>query len=106
VLWEIQVGPFLRFRCRVGHAWAAEALVQEQGKSIEAAMWMALRALEDRASLNEKLAAQAEAQGRQWGAERHREDLAAMRDSIDTLRRLLGHQPAGFEELDQPGSDS
>lgn len=103
VLWEIQDGPILRFRCRVGHAWAAEALVQEQGESIEAALWMALRALEDRAALNEKLAIRAEEQGRHWGAGRHREDLAAMRDSIDTLRRLLAHQPAGFEVLDESG---
>ncbi len=48
VLWEVEDGPVLRFRCRVGHAWSAESLLAQQADGVEGALWMALRALEDR----------------------------------------------------------
>ena len=35
VLWEIQDGPLLRFRCRTGHAWSVESLLHEQDSGVE-----------------------------------------------------------------------
>lgn len=100
VLWEIEDGPILRFRCRVGHAWAAETLLEQQGEGIDGALWMALRALEDRAALSRRLAERAELAGRSISASRYREDLVDMDHNIDILTRLLsvgrvGEQPAG-----------
>ena len=51
VVWRIQEGDFVRFRCRVGHGWTAEALIVEQADQVDDALWAALRALEERASL-------------------------------------------------------
>lgn len=100
VLWEIEDGPILRFRCRVGHAWAAETLLEQQGEGVEGALWMALRALEDRAALSRRLAERAEVAGRAISASRYRQDLAEMDRNIDLLTRLLsvervGDEPAG-----------
>jgi two-component system, chemotaxis family, protein-glutamate methylesterase/glutaminase len=95
VLWEINDGPLLRFRCRVGHAWSAESLLHEQGEGVEAALWMALRALEDRAALSETLAQRAEEGGRRISATRLRQDVGDMTRSLDILRRLLASGPAG-----------
>lgn len=89
VLWEIEDGPILRFRCRVGHAWAAETLLEQQSDGIEGAVWMALRALEDRAALSRRLAEGAEVAGRAISASRYRQDLVAMDRNIDLLTRLL-----------------
>lgn len=99
VLWEIREGPLLRFRCRVGHAWAAEQLLQQQGQEVEAALWMAMRALEDRVSLSRQLAEQAEEAGRRISAGRYRADLGAMERSLTIMKRLLSSEEAGFGML-------
>jgi two-component system chemotaxis response regulator CheB len=49
-------GP-LRFRCEVGHAHSAASLAESQNEVIEAAMWAALRALEDKMALSRRRAA-------------------------------------------------
>jgi two-component system, chemotaxis family, protein-glutamate methylesterase/glutaminase len=46
-LWEMKDGEMVRFRCRVGHAYNEEALLEAQTEGIERAMWAALRALEE-----------------------------------------------------------
>jgi two-component system chemotaxis response regulator CheB len=60
VLWEIEDDGFLRFRCRVGHAYTARHLGAEQRQAIETALWAALRALEESASLYRRMADRAE----------------------------------------------
>ena len=56
VLWEIEEGEFLRFRCRVGHAYTAHHLAAEQRRAVETALWAGLRALEERSSLYRRIA--------------------------------------------------
>lgn len=56
VLWEMRDGPMLRYRCRVGHAYTADSLLSEQSTHLEAALWAALRGLEEKASLVHRLA--------------------------------------------------
>jgi two-component system chemotaxis response regulator CheB len=90
VLWQIDDGPLLRFRCRVGHAWSAEALLEVQSEEVEAALWVALRALQDRAALSSALADQAEHEGRRISAGRFRGESREIRHSVEVLRRLLG----------------
>ncbi len=62
-LWEMRDGELLRFRCRVGHAYSSESLFAGQSESVEAALWTALRALEEKATLSQRLAAQAHGRG-------------------------------------------
>jgi two-component system chemotaxis response regulator CheB len=59
VLWEIEQNGFLRFRCRVGHALTGKYLGSEQRHAIETALWEALRALEESASLYRRMAGRA-----------------------------------------------
>ncbi len=59
VLWDTVDEDFLRFRCRVGHAFTAKHLGAEQRHAIETALWSALRALEENASLYLRMAERA-----------------------------------------------
>ncbi|MBH8574166.1 chemotaxis protein CheB [Nostocaceae cyanobacterium CENA369] len=55
-LWEIQEEKLLRFRCRIGHAYSAETLLAKQSDALEDALWIALRALQEKATLSHRMA--------------------------------------------------
>jgi two-component system chemotaxis response regulator CheB len=55
-LWEIHDGQLLRFRCRLGHAFTAEALMDEQSRAVERNLWLALNCLEEGSQLYSRLA--------------------------------------------------
>jgi two-component system chemotaxis response regulator CheB len=55
-LYELPSAKLPRYRCRVGHAWAPESLLDEQAAGLEGALWTALRVLEERAALADRLA--------------------------------------------------
>ncbi|OBH61486.1 chemotaxis protein CheB [Mycobacterium sp. E2479] len=44
------------FRCQVGHAWTAEALLGARDSEIEGAMWVAVRSLQEKARLARDMA--------------------------------------------------
>lgn len=50
-LTEFDEGGVPRFRCAVGHSYSLESLVDVQADQFEAALWVAVRTLEDRALL-------------------------------------------------------
>lgn len=52
-----------QWECRVGHRYSPESLLEAQATDVEAAMWAAVRALQDRRILLERIAAQFEARG-------------------------------------------
>jgi two-component system chemotaxis response regulator CheB len=55
-LWDLSEGDLLRFRCRIGHALSAETLLAKQSDALEDALWIALRALEEKSSLAHRMA--------------------------------------------------
>jgi two-component system chemotaxis response regulator CheB len=89
VLWELDDPELLRFRCRVGHAYTADGVVDGQGETVETALWTALRALQERSQLCDRLATRL---GRR-GAHRSRERFEALageaREQAESIRRLL-----------------
>jgi two-component system chemotaxis response regulator CheB len=46
------------YRCQVGHAWTADALLRARDEEIESAMWVAMRSLQEKAKLSRRLADQ------------------------------------------------
>lgn len=62
-LWEIGPANAKQYKCLVGHAYSPQSLDVAQSDEVERALWVALRALEQRADLQRRLAQQAERQG-------------------------------------------
>jgi two-component system chemotaxis response regulator CheB len=56
VLWEFKENEMARFRCRVGHSYGTESLTTELSAVSEAALWAAVRALEEKAAMQRRVA--------------------------------------------------
>jgi two-component system chemotaxis response regulator CheB len=88
-LWEIKTDGVRRYRCRTGHAYSARSLVAEQGEKIEAALWAAIRSMEERATMLNKLAGDSKAGGLSRVRERYQTRAREAREHADILRRIL-----------------
>src|SRR3954453_7760565 len=69
-LWELHEGEMVRFRCRVGHAWSPGSLMAQQAEALETALWTALRALEERAALADRVAERLKRRGNLLSSQR------------------------------------
>jgi two-component system, chemotaxis family, protein-glutamate methylesterase/glutaminase len=94
VLWQIQDGGLERYRCRVGHAWSPESLLIQQSEALEAALWIALRSLEERAALARRLAEPARRRGHSITATRFEEQAAEAGHAARLVRDLLLNRDA------------
>lgn len=88
-LWELHAGRLLQYRCHVGHAFTSEALHVEQSEQIEAALWSALRALQEQAELSRRMAHSAQRAGNDSRSDRHLEDAADVEERARVIRDLL-----------------
>ena len=88
-LWEIEDGGAIRYRCRIGHGFSAESLATSQGGAVEAALWTAYRALEERVALLDRLAKRAELRQAGIMAEHFRVEGASVARQAATLRDVL-----------------
>jgi len=95
-LWELRDGALVRYRCRVGHVYAEDAMVEAQGDAVEAALWTALEVLEERNELLLRMAGRME--GKPRSARRFEEAASEVRDRAALIRRALG-MGAGSHEL-------
>jgi two-component system chemotaxis response regulator CheB len=89
VLWEIDEGGVLRFRCRTGHAYSVNTLIAEQSEALEEALWNALRALEEKAALSERLAARSRDRNQNLSAKRFEDQRQFAQQRATLIRQLL-----------------
>lgn len=89
-LWEVADGDLMRYRCRVGHAYSAEALLSDQEDMVEAAIWAALRGLEERLQLTRRLRLRAQASAFPDLVGRYGMQVRDLEEHIRVLRGLLG----------------
>jgi two-component system chemotaxis response regulator CheB len=83
-----------RFRCRVGHAWSADALLEAQGSAWERALWAAVRTLDEKVSLSRRMAEYARERGNARLTERHLANAEEAVAAAEVLRRHLTARPA------------
>jgi two-component system chemotaxis response regulator CheB len=87
-LFELDDTPVPRFRCRVGHAWSPDSLIDEQAEALESALWVALRALEEKSSLSRRMADRQPAHTH--SSDRFRDMAEDAASAGATIRQLIG----------------
>lgn len=88
-IWEHIVEGLPRYACRVGHEFGPEAFDSEQAERVEAALWTALRALEERGALHRRIAARQHAHGNMHAAEKYNERADQAVENAVVLRELI-----------------
>ena len=89
ILREVREGDVLRFRCRVGHAYTSQTMLEAQGDAIERALWTAVRQLEERALLIRKMAAAAREREHDAIATMFEDRAIALSREVAVLRELI-----------------
>jgi two-component system chemotaxis response regulator CheB len=89
VLSKLKVGNPLRFRCQVGHAFTADTLAREQESHVDEALRVALRIIEERAELVQRMAEDGRASGRRAVAQIYDARAAEYRKYADLIRRAV-----------------
>jgi two-component system chemotaxis response regulator CheB len=79
----------LRFRCRVGHAYNLDSLLANQNDALEQSLWTALRALEERSALLDRMSSRAAKRGDARHAERFAEDRDVVDQRAAIVRRAI-----------------
>jgi two-component system, chemotaxis family, protein-glutamate methylesterase/glutaminase len=90
VLSQVRRWPPLRFRCQVGHSYTAEALASEKEGTVDEAVRVALRIMEERAELTRKMADDARRSGRDAAARSYEQRVSESHAYADILRRAIG----------------
>jgi two-component system chemotaxis response regulator CheB len=100
-LYQIDESNLRRYRCRVGHAWSPESLLAQQTVAMESALWMALRALEEKAGLNTDLGRRAGEQGHTRTATRFTESAREALHAAELVRQMIERMSVGQAHVDR-----
>lgn len=95
-LWEIRDGKIMRYQCLVGHRYSLASLLAAHAEELETALWIALRVLEERITMQRRLAEQSQANGRKGGGQMFQARVEENLKHARVLRHIL-------EKLDQSG---
>jgi two-component system, chemotaxis family, protein-glutamate methylesterase/glutaminase len=96
VLWELRDKELVRFRCRVGHSYGPDSLAKELSAGSENALWAAMRALEEKAALQRRVA---DGMNNERGsAKRLRDQSEADDANARLIRAMIFHRDEKLEE--------
>ncbi len=88
-LWEIDDGALLRYRCHVGHAYTAEAMLAAQATGAEEMLWSLMRSHQERAALARRMAARERVEGAENLADQLEQRARGYEEDAEVVRGLL-----------------
>jgi two-component system, chemotaxis family, protein-glutamate methylesterase/glutaminase len=86
------------YDCLVGHRWSPESLLEEQASTVERAMRLAIRSLDERSRITERLAESARSRGNAISAARFRVAAEEAALAADALRNATSKLTPVTEE--------
>jgi two-component system chemotaxis response regulator CheB len=91
-LWEIRHGELHRYRCHIGHSYTEKELLEEQQRTQDKTLWIALRTMEEKRKLLQKIADREEEQGLSSLSQDHYNRAGEMARHIDRLKDIIFRQ--------------
>ncbi|HEY0580189.1 MAG TPA: chemotaxis protein CheB [Candidatus Nitrosocosmicus sp.] len=88
-LWEIKGDNIVRYRCFTGHAFTENELLLRQTKELENTLWIALRMLEERSNLLQKMYKEESSKGLIKSAQNKKERYEQLVEHIQRLKKIL-----------------
>jgi two-component system chemotaxis response regulator CheB len=88
-LWELVEDNRVRYRCHIGHAYTETEFVAAQAQKVESALWSAIRLMEERKNVLNKIAIDEDRRGLKRMAESHFERVREIERNIDTLKAII-----------------
>ena len=88
-LWQIEDGSMLRFRCHVGHAYTADAVLSAQGDEIDRTLGHLQRSHAERAALARRMAGMERAEDRHNLADHFESRACEYEEDAELLMRLM-----------------
>jgi two-component system chemotaxis response regulator CheB len=88
-IWEVDENGEIRYECRVGHAYSPDGMAEAQDDNVERSLWMALRALEESATLEQRLAEFAGSRNRQSARKFYERKAHSRKQHAAVLREFL-----------------
>jgi two-component system chemotaxis response regulator CheB len=88
-LFVVRQENVIRFRCRVGHSYSPESMLESQDENVERLMWSAARALEEQAEYISQMVEQlSDREDSTMARNYFRKALSAIQKS-DAIRKLI-----------------
>ena len=99
VMWEIDEGELVRYRCHVGHTYTAELMSVALDENLRRALASAQRALEERVALADRLHRQAQDSGHRhlmatWTARKreYEKEMDVVREAIRRMEDIAARE--------------
>lgn len=105
-LWEMHDGDLMRFRCRQGHAYSSESMMEGQMDGVEDALWTAINVLDENTQMIRRLAGEARRRKVKYLAARFDERLQERIQQAELLRRVVlngGSSATALTNVPAPG---
>lgn len=90
VMWEMEEGELIRYRCHIGHAYTGELMSVALDEDLRRALGTALRALEERGALMKRLHQQAISRGHHHSAHDWEQKVREFEQQEQTIRAAIG----------------
>jgi two-component system chemotaxis response regulator CheB len=88
-LWELHDGGITRYRCHTGHMYTAAELQEQKRKELENTFWVALRILEERRNLLNKMADEEYSKGWVSSAKNKKGRADELEEHIGRIKDIL-----------------
>jgi two-component system chemotaxis response regulator CheB len=89
-LWSVEDMPHIRhYRCHIGHSYSEEDLVIRQIENIEATLWIAVRMMEERKNILQKMSRRDSGKGSLYLSGEYTKTAEGLETHITKLKELL-----------------